>query len=111
MAENKEKTADETLLDDILNDLDITNHDDGEKKKIKDIMQRGKARLEELADMALDFAKDMVARELLFAYCRYGRSNAIEQFEPDFSCLINSFTLKKAVDCMKESGADIENEV
>lgn len=105
------KKADEILLGDILNELDMTSYDDGAKKKIKDIMQRGKARLVQLAGAEIDFAKDMMARELLFSYCRYGRSNAIEQFEHDFSCQITAFTLEAAVANMPESRAANESKV
>lgn len=111
MTENTEKTADDVLLDDILNELDMTSHDEGAKRKIKDIMQRGKARLVKLAGAEIDFAKDMMARELLFSYCRYGRSNAIEQFEGDFSCQLTAFTLEEAVASMTESGATDEGKV
>ena len=47
MAEKVEKTADEILLEDILNELDMTFADKGIKKKIQDIMQQGRGRLEE----------------------------------------------------------------
>lgn len=111
MARKKKKTADEILLDDILNELDMTSYDDGAKRKIKDIMRRGKARLEDLAGAEIDFTKDMMARELLFSYCRYGRSNAIEQFEGDFSCQLTAFSLEAAVASVPESGAADESKV
>ncbi|MCM1089092.1 MAG: hypothetical protein NC419_13130 [Muribaculaceae bacterium] len=114
MAEAEEKTgttADEILLEDILNALDITFDDDGTQKKIKDIMQQGKARLEQLKGGAIDFAAEQTARTLLFSFCRYGRSNAIEQFEHDFSCQLTSFALEAAVANMPESGAEDEGKV
>lgn len=107
----KKKTADEILLEDILNDLDITFDDVATKKKIRDYMRQGKARLEELKGGTIDFAKEMTARTLLFSFCRYGRSNAIEQFEHDFSCQLNSFALNAAVADMPESGAADESKV
>lgn len=111
MAGTEEKTADEILLEDILNALDITFEDDATKKKIQDIMQQGKARLEQLKGGAIDFTKEMMARTLLFSFCRYGRSNAVEQFEHDFSCQLISFSLEAAVANMPESGAADEGEV
>lgn len=105
------KRADKVLLDDILNALDITFDDEATRNKIKDIMQRGKARLEQLAGTKIDFAKDMIARELLFSYCRYGRSNAIEQFEHDFSCQLTAFALEAAVAGMAEGGVADEDKV
>lgn len=109
--ESQEKTAEEILLEDILNELDITFKDTATTKKIKGYMQRGMARLEQLKGEPIDFAKEMTARELLFSYCRYGRSNAIEQFEHDFSCQITSFALEAAVANVKKSGAEDETEV
>ena len=44
MADETTKKPDEQLLEDILNELDMTLADESMQKKIKDIMQRGKAR-------------------------------------------------------------------
>lgn len=98
------KTADNMLLDDVLNALDITFDDDATKKKIKEIIQQGKARLEELKGGKIDFSADQTARMLLFSFCRYGRSNAIEQFEHDFACQLTAFTLNAAVEKVEISG-------
>lgn len=111
MAETTEKTADEILLKDILNALDITFKDCETKKKIRDIMQQGRERLEQLKGGEIDFVKEKTARTLLFSFCRYGRSNAIEQFEHDFSSQLVSFALEAAVANMPESGAADESEV
>lgn len=111
MAEVEERTAEEILLDDILNALDITFKDEATEKKIQDIMRQGKARLEQLKGAEIDFAKDFTARTLLFSFCRYGRSNAIEQFEHDFSCQLTAFALEAAVANVTESGAENESEV
>lgn len=107
----EEKSAEEILLEDILNELDITFKDEATTKKIQGYMQRGKARLEQLKGGPIDFAKEMMARELLFSYCRYGRSNAIEQFEPDFAEQITAFALEEAVANVKKGGAEDEKEV
>lgn len=111
MAETVEKTADEILLEDILNELDITFEDKATKKKIQNIIPQGKERLEQLKGGTIDFAKEMTARTLLFSFCRYGRSNAIEQFEHDFSSQLTSFALEAAVADMPESGAEDEREI
>lgn len=108
---SRKERKDKILLEDILNDMDITFEDEKTKKKIQDSMRRGKARLEELKGGPIDFAKEMTARELLFSYCRYGRSNAIEQFEHDFSCQLISFALNEAVANVPESGAEDESEI
>lgn len=100
------KTADNILLDDVLNALDITFDDAATKKKIKDIIEQGKARLEELKGAKIDFSCDQQARMLLLSFCRYGRSNAIEQFEHDFACQLTAFSLSAAVAKMQESGKE-----
>lgn len=111
MSEITERTADEILLEDILNALDITFEDKATSKKIQDIMQQGKARLEELKGGTIDFAKELTARTLLFSFCRYGRSNAIEQFEHDFSSQLTAYALNEAVARMPESRAEDESKV
>lgn len=111
MAEATEKTTDEILLEDILNELDITFDDDATKKKTREHMQQGMARLEQLKGGKIDFVEDKIARSLLFSFCRYGRSNAIEQFEHDFSSQLNSFALEAAVANMEESRAADESKV
>ncbi len=102
MAETTQKTADEILLEDILNELDITFDDKATRKKTWEHMRQGRARLEELKGAAIDFATEMTARTLLFSFCRYGRSNAIEQFEHDFSSQLTSFSLNAAVANVQE---------
>ena len=102
MADETTKTPDEQLLEDILNELDMTLADE--------IMQRGKARIEKIGGKQLDFAENQQARELLFSYCRYGRSNAIEQFEHDFSSQLTGFALDEALATL-ESGAENESKV
>ncbi len=111
MERETEKTADEVLLEDILNDLDITFDDSATKKKIREYMRQGRARLEELKGSTIDFAEENTARTLLFSFCRYGRSNAIEQFEHDFSSQLTSFALHAAVAGMPESGEADESKI
>lgn len=96
MAE-EQKRAEEQLLEDVLNDLDITYNDANTSKKIKDIMLRGKAYLNDKYGAVIDYAQDMQAREMLFSYCRYGRSNAIEQFEHDFKSQIVNLAIHGAI--------------
>ena len=61
MAEVQEKTAEDVLLEDVLNALDITFDDDATKKKIRDIMQQGQARLEQIKGGVIDFEKEKTA--------------------------------------------------
>ena len=108
MSDMEKKTADDILLEDILNALDVTFDDEAMRKKLRAIMQQGTARLEQLKGAPIDFAAEMTARTLLFSFCRYGRSNAIEQFEHDFACQITAYTLEEAIANMPEGGAENE---
>ena len=111
MTEANNQKPEDKLLKDILNALDITFRDSKTKEKMRDIMQQGIGRLEQLKGGTIDFAKEMTARTLLFSFCRYGRSNAIEQFEHDFACQLTSFALEAAVAEMPESEASDESEI
>jgi len=53
---------------------------------------------------------------LLISYCRYGRSNAIEQFEHDFKSNLTAFALRgafaqKEATAAGQEGATNESEV
>lgn len=110
MTEKTKKAAENRLLEDVLNALDVTFDDDATRKKIRNIMRQGQARLEQLKGTPIDFAKEQTARMLLFSFCRYGRSNAIEQFECDFACQLTAFSLEAAVAGMQERTPD-ESEI
>lgn len=100
------------LLETILNDLDITFEDEMLKKKIARNMNSGIAYLEDKFGMEIDFEKDQIALDLLISYCRYGRSNAIEQFSHDFKTDLTAFALRGAITRAKaEQGAQDESKV
>lgn len=101
-------TTKDPLLEGILNELDITFHDEAFERKIAAIMKRGKKYLSDKYGKDIDFEKDEIAMELLVSYCRYGRSNAIEQFKHDFASDLTALALRGAIyDPVKEeSGAN-----
>lgn len=70
---------------------------DDEDTALNNTISRGKARLEELAGIALDFDKEGAARSLLFDFCRYAYNNASEYFEENFSQEILRLQLQSAV--------------
>ena len=79
-------------------------------------MESGKAYLEDIFGTQIDFEKDKIALELLISYCRYGRSNAIEQFEHDFKSNLTAFALRgaftqKEAAAAGQEGATNESEV
>lgn len=106
--------AKEKLLETVLNELDITFEDEATRKKIARLIVSGAAYLEDKFGREIDFATDNIALEYLISYCRYGRSNAIEQFEHDFKSNLTAFALRGAMITAreeKEAQEGAQNEV
>lgn len=74
----------EKLLSDIRNYLDITWEDVATDQKLTGIIQRGISYLQDVAGAVLDFEAEATPRSLLFDYCRYARSNALEMFYQNY---------------------------
>jgi len=72
------------LLDDVKNYLDITWADPATDKKISGIMKRGMKYLDHIAGAENDYLAEEKPRELLFEYCRYVRSNALQEFQANY---------------------------
>ena len=68
---------DSQLLIDVKDYLNITWEDERTDKNLAGMIQRGKRRLQNITEEGL-------ARELLFDYCRYANSHALEMFESNF---------------------------
>lgn len=68
------------LLDAVKNYLDITWDDDAGDEKLTGIINRGMKYLDTVAGIELDYTEEDKPRELLFEYCRYARSNALDEF-------------------------------
>ena len=76
---------DRKLHIDIKDYLNITWEDERTDKKLAGMIQRGKRRLQNIAGVSSnDFREEGLARELLFDYCRYANSHALEMFETNF---------------------------
>lgn len=97
MSETDTKAIKNKLFKTMLNELDITFRDEGTKKKVKRDMIAGEAYLEDKFGRKIDFEQDAIAFDLLVSYCRYGRSNAKEQFASDFSAELTAFALRGAM--------------
>jgi hypothetical protein len=61
------------------------------------MINRGKARLQEIAGASLDFTVEDQPRSLLFDYCRYANSHALEMFEKNFAAELMSLHLTSMV--------------
>ena len=64
---------------------------------LESIIAEGKAYLEGLAGVALDFEVEGLPRSLLLDFCRYSYNNASEYFEENFAKEILRMQLQAAV--------------
>jgi len=86
------------LLDDVKNYLDITwAVDAGTDAKVTGIISRGMARLQDIAGVSLDFTAEDLPRSLLFDYCFYARSNALDDFETNYLSTLLSLQRREEV--------------
>lgn len=69
------------LLNDVKDYLNITWQDEKTDSKITGFIKRGMARLQKIAGVSLNFTEEDMPRSLLFDYCRYANSQALEVFE------------------------------
>lgn len=72
------------LLEAVRNYLDITWSDDAGDAKLTGIIARGMKYINAAAGEPLDFAVEDKPRELLLDYCRYARSNALDEFAVNY---------------------------
>lgn len=96
------------LIDDVKNYLDITWDDENTDKKLTGIIERGKSYLKEISGSSTDLNFDIegLGRSLLFDYCRYARSNALEVFEKNFiSDLLKLRISQEVVEYETEDGS------
>lgn len=98
------------LLSDIKNYLDDMYNDAESDKKLKGIISRGISYLDGIAGVNLNYEIEDMHRALLFDYCRYARSNAIEDFEKNFKSSLVSLRLSKDLDTYLSMGVDSGSE-
>lgn len=103
----------DVLLNDIKSELCITWDDSNTDKKLISIIKQGKAYLTDIAGVdEIDFTEEGIARSLLFDYCRYRNSHAIEMFEENFRGQLLRLNNKYQVKALLEGKSDLnENKV
>ena len=101
--EFKAKYTDEVLLIAAKNYLDITWHDPAGDNKLFGIIARGKKYLDKVAGAELDYLAEDKPRELLFDYCRYVRSNALDEFAINYQHELLSLQIQQEVKDYAES--------
>jgi len=104
----------EILLQDIKDYLHITWNDGKTDKNLTGMIKRGMARLKDVAGVStLDFKEEDLPRTLLFDYCRYANSQALEMFENNFQSELLSLHLRcqaqVIIDKQVEEGVTYEN--
>lgn len=87
----------EELLNDIKVYLHINWQDENTDKNLTGMIKRGMARLQDIAGVPLDFTVEDLPRSLLFDYCRYANSHAIEMFEKNFQSELTSLHIGSQV--------------
>lgn len=72
------------LYNAVANYLDITWADSDTKQKLMGIIERGMKYINKAAGEELDYQSEDKPRELLMDYCRYARSNALNEFQTNY---------------------------
>ena len=72
------------LLEAVRNYLDITWTDASGDTKLTGIIFRGMKYIDSVAGEECDYTVEDKPRELLFDYCRYARSNALDEFQTNY---------------------------
>lgn len=105
----------QVLLQDVKDYLHISWNDEKTDKNLTGIIKRGMARLKNVAGVStLDFKEEDLPRSLLFDYCRYANSQALEMFENNFQGELLSLHLmcqaQIIIDQQVEEGVIYENQ-
>lgn len=85
------------LLAAVKNYLDITWDDPDGDTKLSGIIARGMRYLDKAAGAELDYTIEDKPRELLMDYCRYVRSNALDEFQRNYLHELLSLQIETAV--------------
>lgn len=96
-----------TLLTDVKNYLDITWTDTNTDSKLTGIISRGMKYLDNVAGAELDYSLEDKPKELLLDYCRYVRSNALEQFQNNFKSELLTLQIQQEVKTYAEANTDV----
>jgi len=86
------------LLKDVKNYLDITWRDRATDKKLIGIIARGIKYIDGIAGAEMDYSVEDKPRELLFDYCRYVRSNALDEFKTNYLHELLSLQISQEVE-------------
>jgi hypothetical protein len=97
----------EGLLDAVRNYLDIMWEDGAGDEKLSGIIARGIKYIDGVAGAAQDYADEDKPRELLLDYCRYVRSNALDEFQANYLHELLSLQIREEVAAYAEENAEL----
>lgn len=95
------------LLDAVRNYLDITWEDSAGDLKLTGIISRGMKYLDKAAGTELDYTVEDKPRELLMDYCRYVRSNALNEFQANYLPELLTLQIQKEVEAYAAENAEL----
>ena len=95
------------LLEAVKNYLDITWEDPAGDEKLSGIIARGIKYINSVAGAELDYTVEDKPRELLFDYCRYVRSNALDEFAINYQHELLSLQIQQEVKDYVAENSDI----
>jgi len=97
----------EGLLEAVRNYLDITWTDEAGDEKLSGIIARGMKYLDSVAGADLDYTVEDKPRELLMDYCRYVRSNALDEFQTNYLPELLTLQIQKEVEAYAAENAEL----
>jgi len=95
------------LLEEVKNYLDITWTDYAGDEKLSGIIARGMKYIDGVAGATLDYMIEDKPRELLFDYCRYVRSNALNEFQINYIHELLSLQIRQEVADYETENPDV----
>ena len=95
------------LLEAVKNYLYITWEDHAGDEKISGILDRGIKYINSVAGAELDYIVEDKPRELLFDYCRYVRSNALDEFQNNYLPELLSLQISQEVKGYVAENSDV----
>lgn len=97
------------LLEAVKNYLDITWDDPATDEKLTGIITRGIKYINYVAGAELNYMVEDKPRELLFDYCRYARSNKLEEFQNNYLHELLSLQIQQEVKTYAEAENSTSN--
>lgn len=97
----------EGLLDAVRNYLDITWDDADLDTKLTGIISRGIEYIDSAGGATFDFAVEGKPKELLLDYCRYVRSNALDEFQNNYLPELLTLAMSEEVRTYVEENSDL----